>query len=65
MIGYGLARDDRIYTGSGNVPYVQFQSVNDFIPDLRCSKFVVRLQTSRNKKGVLKAWLDSELKGRE
>ena len=55
----------RIYTSSGNVPYVQFQSVCDFIPESRCSKFVVGLQTSRNKNGVLKARSDSEPKGRE
>jgi len=30
----------RIYTGSGNVSYVQFQSVGDFIPEPRCSKFM-------------------------
>ena len=27
-----------VYTGSGNVPYVQFESVGDFIPELRCSQ---------------------------
>ena len=26
-----------VYTGSGNVPYVQFESVGDFIPEPRCS----------------------------
>ena len=31
--------------------YVQFESVGDFIPELRCSKFVVGLQTSGNKMG--------------
>jgi len=36
----------RIYTGSGNRPYVQLRSVGDFIHELRCSKFVVGLQTS-------------------
>ena len=51
-----------IYTGSGNMPYVQFQSVGDFIYEPRCSKFVVGLQTSRNEKGVLVARLDCELK---
>ena len=54
-----------IYTDLGNMPYVQFQSVGDFIPEPRCSKFVVGLQTSRNKKGVLKARSDSEPKGQE
>ena len=51
MIGCGLALNDRIYTGPDNVPYVQFQSVGDLIPEPRCSKFVVELQTSSNEKG--------------
>jgi len=34
-----------IYTSSGNVPYVQCGSVSDFIPEPRCSKSVVGLQT--------------------
>ena len=38
-----------VYTGSGNVPYVQFKSLGDFIPELRCSKFAVGLQTRRRK----------------
>ena len=54
----------KIYTGSGNMPYVQFQSVGDFIPESKCSKFAVGLQTSRNKKGVLKARSDSEPKAK-
>ena len=54
-----------IYTGTDNVPYVQFQSVGDFIPEPRCSNLAVGLQTSRNEKGVLKARSDSELNGRE
>ena len=41
-----------VYTCSGNVPYVQFESVNDFIPEPRCSKFVVGLQMGRRKMGV-------------
>ena len=43
-----------VYTGSGNVPYVQFESVGDFIPEPRCSKFAVGLQTSGNEKGGVK-----------
>ena len=43
-----------IYTGSGNIPYVQSESVGDFIPEPRCSKFVVGLQTRRRKEGVYK-----------
>ena len=39
------------YTGSGNVPYVQFESVGDFIPEPRCSKFAVGLQTEGRKMG--------------
>ena len=42
----------RIYTGSDNVPYVQFGSVGDFIPEPRCSKSTVGLQTRRRKMGV-------------
>ena len=53
----------RIYTSSDNVPYVQFESVGDFIPKPRCSKFAVGLQMSRNEKGVLEARSDSEPNG--
>ena len=38
-----------VYTGSGNMPYVQFESVGDFVPEPRCSKFAVGLQTRRRK----------------
>ena len=34
-----------------NKPYVQFESVGDFIPEPRCSKFVVGLQTRGSKMG--------------
>ena len=40
-----------IYTGLGNVPYVQSGSVGDFIPEPRCSKSIVGLQT-RERGGV-------------
>ena len=40
-----------VYIGSGNVPDVQFESVGDFIPEPRCLKFAVGLQTNRNEKG--------------
>ena len=40
-----------VYTGSGNVPYVQFESVDDFIPEPKCSKFAMGLQTRRRKMG--------------
>ena len=33
------------------MPYVQFESVDDFIPEPRCSKFIVGLQTRRRKIG--------------
>ena len=33
------------------MPYVQFESVGDFIPEPRCSKFAVGLQTSGSKMG--------------
>ena len=33
------------------MPYIQFESVDDFIPEPRCSKFVVGLQPSGNKMG--------------
>ena len=52
MIRCGLALNDiGFYTSSGNVPYVQFRSVGDFIPEPRCSKFVVGLQTEGRKMG--------------
>ena len=40
-----------VYTDSGNVPYIQFESVGDFIPEPRCSKFAVGLQMRRRKMG--------------
>ena len=43
-----------------NVPYVQFESVGDFIPEPRCSKFAVGLQTRRRKiggtRGPVRLW---------
>ena len=33
------------------MPYVQFESVGDFIPEPRCSKFAVGLQMRRRKMG--------------
>ena len=36
------------------MPYVQFESVGDFIPEPRCLKSVVGVQTRRRKKGVHK-----------
>ena len=40
-----------VYTSSGNMPYVQFESVGDFIPEPRCSTFAVGLQTEGSKMG--------------
>ena len=34
--------------------YVQFESVGDFIPEPRCSKFAVGLQTRKRKMGGYK-----------
>ena len=53
------------FTGSGNVPHVQFESIGDFIPKPKCSKFAVGLQTKERKIGVQEIWSDSGLKGRE
>ena len=36
------------------MPYVQFQLVDDFIPEPKRSKFAVGLQTSGNKMGGVK-----------
>ena len=46
------------------MPYVQFESIGDFIPEPRCSKSV-GLQTSGNKMGVSEVQSDSGPKGRE
>ena len=54
-----------IYTGSGNVPYVQFESVGDFIPKPRSSKFDVGLQTRGSKMGVSEVRSYSRPKGQE
>ena len=40
-----------VYTGSGKMSYAQFESVDDFIPEPRCSKFAVGLQARRRKMG--------------
>ena len=44
------------------MPYVQSGSVGDFVPEPRCSKSVVGLQTRRGKEGVYKrfGWLRPE-----
>ena len=42
------------------MPYVQFESVSDFIPEPRCSKFTVGLQTEGRKmegtRGPVRLW---------
>ena len=67
MIGGGLALNDTgfILVGSGNGPYVQLRSVGDFIPEPRCSKFVVGLQTRRRKMGYRRGPVGSGWKGQE
>ena len=55
----------KIYIGLGNVPYVQFESFDDFIPEPRCLKFAVGLQTRRRKMGVLEVRSDFGRKGQE
>ena len=47
------------------MPYVQFESVNDFIPEPRCSKFALGLQTRKMKKGCTGGPVDSGRKGQE
>ena len=53
-----------IYTGSGNVPYVQSGSIEDFIPEPRCSKSIVGLQTRRRNEGCTRGPVGSDRKGR-
>ena len=45
------------------MPYIQFESVGDFIPNPRYSKFIVGLQTNGNKMEVLEVRSNSGLKG--
>ena len=52
-----------VYNGSGNVPYIQFESDGDFIPEPRCLKFVVGLQMEGSKMGVQEVQSDSGSKG--
>ena len=66
MIEGGLALNN---TGfilvQATCPTSMFESVDDFIPEPRCSKFVVGLQTRGSKMGVQEVPSDSGLKGRE
>ena len=61
-ISDGDAKRHKVYTGSGNVPYIQSGSVGDSIPEPRCSKSIVGVQMRRRKKGVYKrfGWLRLE-----
>jgi len=52
-----------VYTGSGNMPYVQFESVGDFIPEPRCSKFAVGLQMEGSKMGGARGPVGLRTKG--
>ena len=52
-----------MYNGSGNVPYVQFESVGDFIPEPRCLEFVVGLQTRGSKMGGARGLIELWSKG--
>ena len=55
MIGGGLALNDTgFYTGSGNVPYVQFESVGDFIPEPRCFEVCSGVTNEKKKDGGYK-----------
>ena len=47
------------------MPYVQFESVGDFIPEPRCSKFAVGYKRKGVRWGVQEVRLDSGLKDRE
>ena len=50
MIGGGLALNDTGFI-LVQATYVQFELVGDFIPEPRCSKFAMGLQTERRKMG--------------
>ena len=52
-----------VYTGLGNVPYIQFESVGDFIPEPRCSKFAVGLQMRRRKMGGIRGLIGLRSEG--
>jgi len=63
MIGGGLALNDtRFILVQATCPTSSGGSVGDFIPEPRCSKSVVGLQTRRGKEGVYKrfGWLRPE-----
>ena len=47
------------------MPYVQFESVDDFVPKPRCSKFAVGLQTRRREMGVQEVRSDSGQRDRK
>ena len=53
----------QVYTGLGNVPYVQFESVDDFVLEPRCSKFAVGLQTRMRRMGGTKGPVRLRSKG--
>ena len=45
------------------MPYVQFELAGDFIPEPRCSKFVVGLQTRGSKMGGIRGLVGLRAKG--
>ena len=45
------------------MPYVQFESIDDFIPEPRCSKFAVELQTEGKKMGGTRGPIELWSKG--
>ena len=45
------------------MPYVQFESVDDFIPEPRCSKFAVGLQMRESKMGGIRGPVGLHTKG--
>ena len=45
------------------MPYIQFESFDDFISEARCSKFVVGLQTEGRKMGGYKRSSRTLVKG--
>ena len=45
------------------MPYIQFESVSDFISEPRCSKFVVGLQTSGSKIGGIRGPVGLQTEG--
>ena len=45
------------------MPYILFELVSDFIPEPRCSKFVVGLQTRGSKMGGIRGPVELQTEG--